>query len=189
MGNDHSTRWRNHVKATTVESCAQLDIAVLEHHDLLRDPLTGGTIELGHTVELAFVIGPTTKDVRLLGIRWDVTDLLGNVRTNEQWIMIEFMNPVRGKAAWRFSCPGWRTDESCGRSVEKLYLPQEGRRFACRLCWGLVYRSSQTSGTFASRYRQMARAADEAGVKLSDAGLDLEPADGGRLLRTLLEDR
>jgi hypothetical protein len=34
-----------------------------------------------------------------------------------------------------FACP------SCGRRAGCLYSPSEGQSFACRVCWGLVYRS------------------------------------------------
>lgn len=36
-----------------------------------------------------------------------------------------------------FSCP------SCGRRVEKLYLPNARANFACRRCSGLIYTSTQ----------------------------------------------
>jgi hypothetical protein len=46
---------------------------------------------------------------------------------------------------WRFACPGGRYDEApCGRLVRKLYLPETppGIRpwWACRQCWGFLYR-------------------------------------------------
>lgn len=187
MGNSNSTRWNDHVKARTVESCIMLDIKTFIEHDLLKSSVSGGTLDLGTDLQLDFVVGPKGKHVRLLAIQWEVADLLGNVRTFEQWIVLTYVRPTRGRATWRFRCTGWRADESCGRSAAKLYLPPDRRRFACRRCWGLVYRSSQQSGTYATRYRQMVRTAEKAGINLSDAGLDLEPEDGARALRELIE--
>ena len=43
-----------------------------------------------------------------------------------------------GKRFW-FRCPG------CNRRTGFLYLPPEADYFACRLCHGLTYRSSQLS--------------------------------------------
>ena len=45
----------------------------------------------------------------------------------------------------RFAALGsWFKCPSCGRRVEKLYLPSARANFACRRCAGLTYASSQT---------------------------------------------
>ncbi len=189
MGNADSTRWNDHVKARTVEQCMQLEITVFTERDLLRGPLTGGTLTLGTDLRLGVVIDTTGEHERLLGLQWQVTDLLGTTQTFEQWIVLTYVRPTRGTAAWRFQCPSWRGDESCGRRAAKLYLPSGDRTFACRQCWGLVYRSSQASGTYQASYRRMVGQAKEAGIALADAGLDLDAKDGAKALRDLVEGR
>jgi hypothetical protein len=48
--------------------------------------------------------------------------------------------PLRfGGVRWWFACP------SCRQRCDRLYLPDHGRRFACRKCWNLGYRSQRES--------------------------------------------
>ena len=44
-----------------------------------------------------------------------------------------------GGVRWAFLCPGL----NCGRVCRKLYLPNGGQYFLCRLCYRLTYMSAQ----------------------------------------------
>lgn len=47
----------------------------------------------------------------------------------------------------------WGTCPDCGRRVTKLFVPPGGRRFSCRKCLGLSYRSTQQAHRFDSLRR------------------------------------
>jgi hypothetical protein len=46
----------------------------------------------------------------------------------------------------------WGTCPNCGRRVGKLHVPAGGKRFACRLCLNLTYRSAQKAHNLDSVY-------------------------------------
>jgi hypothetical protein len=48
-----------------------------------------------------------------------------------------------GGERWFFNCPIPMPDGTCSRRATKLYLPPGARRFGCRACHDLAYRSSQ----------------------------------------------
>ena len=50
-----------------------------------------------------------------------------------------------GGQRWWFACPLIVDGGECKRRVGKLYLPPGARRFGCRKCHDLTYRSSQAS--------------------------------------------
>lgn len=47
-----------------------------------------------------------------------------------------------GVRRW-FICPAVKDGIPCGRRVGKLYIPPNGKYFACRTCYNLTYRSCQ----------------------------------------------
>jgi hypothetical protein len=49
----------------------------------------------------------------------------------------------------------WFGSPQCARRVGALYLPAGARRFACRHCLSLVYRSQQAHDKFLDPYRRM----------------------------------
>jgi hypothetical protein len=79
---------------------------------------------------------------------------LGSGEASERLIYdIELLTtrPFLGGLRWWFSCP------MCGRRVAKLYLG--GRRFGCRTCHNLTYRSTQRAHSI-ERLVKLARALD-----------------------------
>ncbi len=68
-------------------------------------------------------------------------------RGREQQVELQAAPSCVGGVRWWFRCP------SCGRRVQKLYLPPASpeETFACRICHRLTYRSTQTRR--ASRWR------------------------------------
>ena len=58
-------------------------------------------------------------------------------------VLIRPTHPRFGGIRRWFLCPGSSPGVDCDRRVAKLYRPPEARRFACRACHNLAYRSSQ----------------------------------------------
>ena len=51
--------------------------------------------------------------------------------------------PYRGGVRWWFMCPLQRNGRPCGRRVQMLYLPPNGRQFGCHHCHHLWYESQR----------------------------------------------
>lgn len=60
---------------------------------------------------------------------------------DRQVVQLRAWHPRFGGIAWRLICPG------CHQTCMKLHRPSAStfRAFLCRRCWGLSYRSSQSS--------------------------------------------
>jgi hypothetical protein len=128
MGGPGSGRW-NWGKKQVVERCLTLDVRTV-----LQANLPSGVICWGSDVSIGFTLGPVT------GLGWE---LKLNYRVYAVTIILPVWltatRPHFGGRRWWFLCP------ACGRRAGKLYLPPNEQRFACRLCHGLTYKSSQTA--------------------------------------------
>jgi hypothetical protein len=69
----------------------------------------------------------------------------GDRRNCDYWVPITSTHCNYGGVRFWFLCPGWKNGVRCGRRCRKLYL--RGITFACRLCHGLTYESTQKSGS------------------------------------------
>jgi hypothetical protein len=141
-GRDHpKKRW-------TTEDCWVLDIAEL--------PLRGRVpSQLPSTALVSRISGPR----RAVRVRYTMTTegdgtvlrLAHNAERGrfgderEERIGLLITEPNFGGIRWWFSCPLSKEGKPCKRRVAKLYLPPGGRRFGCRGCHELTYRSCRRS--------------------------------------------
>ena len=143
MGGPNSTRWRGHVKATTVEDCFAIDT-----HDLLRTKLlVAGT---SSTRRITWTRGGA--EVGALWLALDVTTPAAAVAVltyesrgiEKEYRVALTSTPVGwGGLMWWWRCPA----PGCRRMTRKLYLAPRSSVFSCRVCGGLAYWSSQTNHT------------------------------------------
>lgn len=83
--------------------------------------------------------------------------LVGDDKSMDLDVPLSISDLPWGGIRWWFTC-GMNGDERyCGRRVSKLFLPPEGRRFACRRCHGLTYKSCQESHKYDACDRRLAR--------------------------------
>jgi hypothetical protein len=146
MGGSGSTRWEWHRKARTVENCASISTVrpreQLTRHIGVIKPTGGGSWVtrccLDDAREGLFEIvmpegAQPTLRVTLSAVGSGMAD--GQSHT----ITFAGMRPHLGGTRWLYYCP------LCNRRTAFLYLVPRASRFACRLCYGLSYRSSQQS--------------------------------------------
>jgi hypothetical protein len=56
-------------------------------------------------------------------------------------VVLQTTRPQFGGLRWWFKCPLSVGGRSCGRRVQKLFLPPGGRYYGCRHCYNLTYQS------------------------------------------------
>lgn len=160
-------------KKITVESCRVLDVGSLQRAKVLRadrhshgswvwsDAETGEkTADISYEVN---TINPTETAGNKCGI-----DGLKPFDADTNWIRLSYTFTESGETMkyrvglitdplpwggvrWAFLCP----NVHCGRVCRKLYLPNGGRYFACRLCYRLTYTSSQDAHRWDTLARSM----------------------------------
>jgi hypothetical protein len=128
MGGPGSGHW-NWGKKQIVERCLVLNVCTV-----LQANIPSGVIRWGSQASIGFTLGPVAGSGWELRLNYAV-----GAETIALVIWLTATRPHFGGRRWWFLCP------SCGRRVGKLYLPPNEKIFACRLCHGLTYRSSQTS--------------------------------------------
>jgi hypothetical protein len=162
MGSSLSGNWGGSgLRKTTVEQSVTL--AVKDLWKQLRDP-SGGFLRIR---------APGGEWTAGYWLEWH--DLLLTVTLNYRWRGDERVTlPIRmenrvyrvGGERWFFNCPIPVRDGVCSRRATKLYLPPGARRFGCRACHDLAYRSSQ----------------EGSGIGRSFARIGLDRASGKELL-------
>lgn len=119
MGGSGSSRWGRHQKAELVESTP-----VLQHSALAEIPFGRACV----------ISWPSLPTLRAIAQRVEGGLLLiFGVRDEPDEIRVT----VTKKGL--FLCP------DCGRRIKNLYFIQRVERFQCRICGGLLYRSSRES--------------------------------------------
>jgi hypothetical protein len=71
----------------------------------------------------------------------------GDPRACDYWVSITTTSCNYGGVRLWFICPGWKNAIACRRRCRKLYLAPREHVFACRVCHGLTYESTQKSGS------------------------------------------
>lgn len=149
MGGYGSSRWGWHRKRYTVDEALSFGASWLcRRHilgpDVYRVDGLRWTYATGHACDVALTIstGPTSGTLRLAyGFRSDPD------HPEAYDLALETTRPYFGGLRWWIVCP------RCGRRCDKLYLPPGARRFACRVCHDLAYRSSQEHNKTLDRYK------------------------------------
>jgi hypothetical protein len=146
MGGFGSGRWGWHRKASTVESCLDLDLGVFTRRGRTPAPGTAGVLRwLKDGVETS-TVGYRVEQGPVVRLRY--TALFG--RSNEPDAAVEM--PIKlvaadmpqGGVKWWGRCPLAVGSVPCRREVAFLYLPPGERYFGCRVCHRLVYASAQS---------------------------------------------
>jgi hypothetical protein len=133
-------RWTSRL---TVEECFSLNV-----NEMCRAGVFNGSIgarwrycwpnALGNT---AFSVDYTLEEfpgvAMALKLQFEVRDQPKSTTTSQR-VKITTTCPYLGGRRFWFQCP------KCGKRVGCLFLPTGGQAFACRLCYYLTYRSSQT---------------------------------------------
>lgn len=146
-------------KKTCVEDCWGLPVGKLQPDKLLRQGLHySGTLTWTNIV--------TGDKVASIGYEVNTLDA-------DAWLRLHYTLKPSGEAVdyrvrltttplpwggvrWGFLCP----NRNCGRACRKLYLPNGGRYFLCRVCHRLTYKSSQEAnrdGSLSYLMRAVAR--------------------------------
>lgn len=149
MGGPGSGRHLPAVK-TTVEECVwQLDLSIWYRRGAIRPgaytkgvwsrrPGAAGSASVGFEVD--------ARDPRAAWYR--LFYRVGGRTAEERGEVVDERAPLvvtklcHGGVRFWFTCPG------CGRRVRKLYLPPGRRRFRCRHCCDLTYRSCRESHSY-----------------------------------------
>ena len=146
MGGLGSGRWEWHGKARTVENC--VCISTIRPRDQMTNHIgvikpTGGNSWVirccldSATNGLFEIIAREGEPPMLRVTLSAVGGGMADGRSHN--ITFTGAKPHLGGTRWWFVCP------LCDRRMSALYLPPNASRFACRLCYGLSYRSSQQS--------------------------------------------
>lgn len=123
----------------TVEECLQLPISKINPNRFSSClvPLTL-TDDIGNKVDLQLQL---FKGYESIVLAFSVPLLYGESESIRQELPLGFTRCNYGGKKWYFIC-------SCVRKVRILYLAPRSKRFACRHCHGLTYRSRNLSGEF-----------------------------------------
>lgn len=137
-------------KRTIVEQCRSLDAA-----KLARDGVFARRGYAGDAWKLAWTNGLGEQTLALIYWLESVShdDLVlhlyervwpdGRKTSFGEAIRLAKTRPNFGGQRWWFICPLTVNSVACGRRVQKLYLPPDGRYFGCRTCHDLTYRSAR----------------------------------------------
>jgi hypothetical protein len=108
----------------------------------------GGRLEWSNGQKVGFTVRlePDGLSGRVL-LYYEASRPDGTERTRER-VTVDFAK-VRGR--WGFECP------DCGRRCEVLYMPPGLRRWCCRVCGRLTYRSTQTEYSYKTKLERLWR--------------------------------
>lgn len=177
MGGPGSSRWGWYRKKTAVEACRILDVG-----PLVRDGVIGPDRQ--RSGSLRWMRASDGQEVASIGYDVATGDDGGELRLRyasyalsdpqdrqfiDYRIDLETTRLNFGVHRWWWRCPGPR----CGyRRAAKLYMPprSQDRRFLCRVCHDLAYRSGQTHDKTMDRYRRMLWGELMARVQLGEPG-------------------
>jgi hypothetical protein len=136
----------------TVEGCFALDATKLVRSGVLRQPFGTESVYVWRDG-----LGRPVQAVRVLVSRPGVLRLQYEVHGREMDMTVGLRTtPCRfGGYRYWFLCPGRSLVHGCGFCVSRLYLPPEGQRFACRICWNLTYESAQRHDSRVDRLRKL----------------------------------
>ncbi len=130
-----------------VEDCLTLDAAILARKKIFNQPRTAWvlTYRAGERVlgEFTVLVFESFFHVLYAIPVPSTTPLKANFKIEVERTRCHFGNG-RGRA-WLI-CPGGTKAKPCRRRCRKLYLPIDGRCFACLNCHGLAYTSNQRKG-------------------------------------------
>jgi hypothetical protein len=155
MGGFGSARARQ--KKTCVEDCWVLPVGKLQ-----RDKVLGEGLH--HSGSLTWNSTVTGEKMASVGYEMNALDPQAWLRLHYTFTRFEEVAEVDcrvrltttplpwGGVRWGFLCPA----QNCGRRCRKLYLPNGGRYFACRLCYRLTYPSAQESHRLDRLIRRLA---------------------------------
>jgi len=138
MGGPNSTRWGDYEPKPRVENApVVLDITELGH----LEPGTVGTLKWGkpgkpQAVAPFIIRQEGTHRVVALQLRVFWSD---QEPANQEIHLVPLPMP-QGGVRWLAECPVCRD-----RRAVKLYIPPDGTKLMCRVCAGLLYKSSQKS--------------------------------------------
>ena len=137
MGNSWSGRWRNHIKAQTVERSFALSIKMLREAGVLAAPYRAWRATWTRFIG--------DRVIEQVDIAVHATlPLVVDLDHHRLEVEMEERTAFRyGGRSWWILCP------SCGHKCLKLYMPPGAAAhptpFRCRKCWGLVYEASQSA--------------------------------------------
>lgn len=143
----NETTWKFTSKRT-VEGCVVLSMSALTRKHLIHPNLRGtGLISWTKRFTDDEVLSVVFDvDARAAAGRVRLRHTTGHRTANSEYdIRLTTTWMPRGGVRWWFICPLIVDDCPCGRRMAKLYLPPGGRRFGCRRCYDLTYRSCQES--------------------------------------------
>lgn len=83
-----------------------------------------------------------------------VTELMVTLRYSVNEIAMDYPVEMNTTSLPWDSVRYWFTCPSCSRRVAHLYLPNGRMMFACRHCYNLTYRSSQTNGSWRRFFKE-----------------------------------
>jgi hypothetical protein len=144
MGGYGSGRWHYHEKKRQVEECWVLAVSRLPLGDLERSPVTG-TLRLGKRkkgLTIDFTLNSSAQAGLVLELSYSFDKGLLQAGFKES-ILLQNTRPNFGGVRWWLSCPLSKDGDPCKQRVSKLYLPPSEKRFGCRRCHDLTYRSCQ----------------------------------------------
>ena len=144
-------------KKTPVEACWVLSVGKLQRDKLLRQGLRShGSLTWTNTVtgdkvaSIAYEVNTLDADAWLrLHYTWKRS---GEVADVDYRVPLTTTPLPWGGVRWGFLCPG----RNCGRTCRKLYLPNGGRYFLCRVCYCLTYTSAQEAHKYDSMFCDLA---------------------------------
>jgi len=134
VGGAWSGRWRNHLKAQTVERSFALSIQMLRRAGVLAAPYA--------TWRATWTRFIGDRVIEQVDINVHATlPLVVDLGRHRLEVEMEERTFRYGGRSWWMLCP------CCSGRCLKLYLPPgsaaDPMPFRCRLCWGLVYQASQ----------------------------------------------
>ena len=132
-------------KNVTTDDCYLLDVGVLVREGFIRpEHQSGGTMEWrklrrAKPIKLIFVVETHEQDgaIELAYIPPSGTKPVGMT------VPLITTFPHYGGLRWWFVRPRPGHSHPSARRCTKLYLPQRGHFWGCRLCYGLTYRSQK----------------------------------------------
>lgn len=156
MGGFGSGRWNNYSKKRTVEDCWMIDLASFPLNGPDTQPTCGVLMatkfnSAGIPLPVHYTFVEEDEEALYLDLTYPVER--GSPEDAKEHIKLLSTPPNYGGLRWFLSCPFTTEGERCANRVGKLYLPPGERRFGCRECHDLTYRSSQENHKYDSLYK------------------------------------
>lgn len=159
MGGYGSGRWSSNNKKEIVEHSRPIDASSLTRRGILGPGLfrSGGlqwvNVSSGQAQSSIGYEVSTDWNAGTLRLRYTFTESGDSM---DYSIELQTTRPQYGGIRWWFTCPVARGGgETCGRRVQKLYLPSGRRYYGCRHCYDLSY--AGRNGSALDRSREKAR--------------------------------